>query len=141
MARILKPGGCVVLSSDNQYRLTHCLDPRLTPLLPGRERLKRLLRRHGRGRNRIPTYAFSFGVLADMLRGAGFEVRRHASLGFGPFTMFAVPLLSESMGLAVHRLLQAMADRGDPILFRDGCAASRAGNPDGSGISEGSKPA
>jgi ubiquinone/menaquinone biosynthesis C-methylase UbiE len=120
IARILKPGGWVVLSSDNQYRLTHCLDPRLTPLLPGRERLKRLLRRLSRGRDRMTPYAFSFGVLADMLHGAGFEIRRDASLGFGPFTMFAAPLLPESVGLAVHRRLQAMADRGVPILSATG---------------------
>ena len=120
MARILKPGGCVVLSSDNRYRLTHCLDPRLTPLLPGRELVKRLVRRYGRGRNAMGAHAFSFGVLANMLRGTGFEIRRHASLGFGPFTMFGARLLPEIMAVPVHRRLQAMADRGIPILSATG---------------------
>ena len=68
----------------------------------------------------MTAYAFSFGVLADMLHGAGFEIRRHASLGFGPFTMFAAPLLPERVGLAVHRRLQAMADRGVSILSATG---------------------
>lgn len=117
IARVLRPGGRLLLSSDNPYRLTHLVDPRLTPLLASGKRLvERIARRYGWGRDRMTARALRYQTLANLLRGAGFEIRQRASLGFGPFTLFTRRLLPEGAAVAVHRRLQAMADHGAPIF-------------------------
>jgi len=117
IARVLRPGGRLLLSSDNPYRLTHLVDPRLTPLLaPGKRLVERIARRYRWGRDRMTVRALRYHTLANLLRGAGFEIGQRASLGFGPFTLFTRRLLPEGAAVAVHRRLQAMADHGAPIL-------------------------
>jgi SAM-dependent methyltransferase len=117
IARVLRPGGRFLLSSDNPYRLTHLIDPRLTPLLaPGKRLVKLIARRYGWGRHRMTARALPYQTLAELLRRAGSETRQRASLGFGPFTLFARRILHEGAAVAVHRRLQAMADHGTPIL-------------------------
>jgi SAM-dependent methyltransferase len=120
-ARVLKPGGHVLLSSDNPYRLSHWLDPRLTPLAAPAKRFARLVARHYRdGRRGMDVRAFSSGALARLLRGAGFGIDKCVTLGFGPFTLFARRFLPERVAITVHRRLQTMADRGAPILSATG---------------------
>ena len=67
----------------------------------------------------------SLGVLPDVLypgeldrlvRAAGLETWRRRSVGFGPFTLLGVRLLSEARSVALHRRLQRLADRGVPLL-------------------------
>jgi SAM-dependent methyltransferase len=118
IARVLRPGGHVLLSSDNPNRLSDWLDPRLTPLAAPAKRIVKRITRHGR--RQVPARRYSYRALARLLQGGGFRIAKCVTLGFGPFTLFAKRLLPEPAAIAVHRRLQAMADRGTPILSAAG---------------------
>src|SRR5439155_24113789 len=45
MARVLQPGGLLIVTTDNRLRLTQLLDPRLTPALAGARRTVRRVMR------------------------------------------------------------------------------------------------
>lgn len=121
VARVLRPGGHFLFSSDNPYRLNHWLDPRLTPLVaPAKRVAKLIVHRYSFDRQRMTARAYSYRALVRLLRGAGFSTSKCVTLGFGPFTLFARRLLPEATGIAVHRRLQARADHGAPILSATG---------------------
>jgi len=121
VARVLRPGGHFLFSSDNPYRLTHWLDPRLTPLVaPAKRFAKSILHHYGFDRQRMAARGFSHDALARLLRGAGFSIAKCVTLGFGPFTLFARRLLPEATAITVHRRLQVRADHGAPILSATG---------------------
>jgi hypothetical protein len=51
---------------------------------------------------------------------AGLTVTRSKAIGFGPFSLFGRHLLPETVAVRVHRRLQALADRGTPVLRSTG---------------------
>jgi 2-polyprenyl-6-hydroxyphenyl methylase/3-demethylubiquinone-9 3-methyltransferase len=111
MARVLKPGGHAILSSDNRFRLNLVLDPRHSPLVPGRKALKSLLFRL----RRKPTDEFEWNLftrreIEALLGGAGLQVAARATLGYGPFTFLGRPVFSEERTIAIHNRLQRLAD-------------------------------
>jgi len=114
MARVVRPGGWVIVSSDNKFRLTRLLDPRYIPF-PGREALKRSLIR-----SRIkapPGFAgrfFSSRAIQGMLEDAGLRIVRCVTFGFGPFTFFGRETLHDAAALRLNRRLQGWADQGVP---------------------------
>ncbi len=112
MARVAKPNGWVLLSSDNQFRLNKLLDPRFIPF-PGREGLKRLLTRIGvKDPSELPTKRFPSKVARRMIEGAGLRVDRCVTIGFGPFTLLGKDLFTEPSAMRLNRWLQERADRG-----------------------------
>ena len=125
LARVVAPGGAVVVTADNRARLNFVLDPRFNPLLvyPVKRRLKALLGRLGkRPLGVLPDVCYP-GALDRLVRAAGLEPRRRRSVGFGPFTFFGVRLLSEARSVALHRRLQRLADRDVPLLRAAGMNA------------------
>jgi hypothetical protein len=54
------------------------------------------------------------------LRAAGVRPVRRATVGFGPFTLAARPLLSEAAALRLHARLQARSRSGSPVIRRMG---------------------
>jgi SAM-dependent methyltransferase len=110
MARLARPGGWVLLSSDNRYRLTRLLDPRRSPLLdplkhtlgPVRDRL---------GPDRLPGCFLSLRQLRRQLADAGLTLARWTALGYGPFTIWGRAALPESAAIRVHQGLEAAARR------------------------------
>jgi ubiquinone/menaquinone biosynthesis C-methylase UbiE len=114
MARVLKPGGWVILSADNRDCLVDWLDPLRNPLLvPIKRGVKRALKRPDppmawvpRGDRRRDT--------DQMLAGAGFRKIRGLTCGFGPLTLFHRHVLPHRLGAALDRGCQRLADRGVP---------------------------
>jgi 2-polyprenyl-6-hydroxyphenyl methylase/3-demethylubiquinone-9 3-methyltransferase len=109
IGRVLKPGGHAIVSSDNKFRLNLVIDPRHSPLVPGRQALKSLLRRKP-----IDEFAwnlFTRRQVETLLGNAGLRVVGRAALGFGPFTFLGKPVFSEERAIAVHLRLQGLADR------------------------------
>jgi hypothetical protein len=51
-----------------------------------------------------------------MFEEAGLVKARSATVGFGPFTMWAREIVPQATGIALHRSLQRLADRGVPIV-------------------------
>jgi 2-polyprenyl-3-methyl-5-hydroxy-6-metoxy-1,4-benzoquinol methylase len=119
MARVLVDDGRILVSSDNRFRINHLLDPRRTPLLPGRGQLARAYHRLA-GRPAGPPNRFlSFSTVEGLLRDAGFRIERSTTLGYGPFMFFNRTLLSEARSIDLHVRLQAQAAK-HPLLARAG---------------------
>ena len=121
MARVLKPGGHLVVNVDNALALHCLLDPRLSPLVgaakralrPALERL-RVLRREARPGRCAPWR------LDGALHQAGLSKVRGLTCGFGPFTLLGRRILSDRLGLRLHEALQKRADRELPAVRAGG---------------------
>lgn len=124
MARVLKPGGCLIVTADNRARLNRLLDPRTSPLLaPFRLGLKHLLRLAGLRRRQpgeLDPKLHYAGQVDRLIAAAGLRKVSSRTVGFGPFTLLNGRLLSESAGIRLHRRLQALADRGAPMVRSTG---------------------
>lgn len=125
MARVIRPGGHVILTADNRNRLNHLLDPRLHPALTApRESIKRALVQRGlRAPQPKPGAIGRFDdqhFVDCLVRGAGLDKLDSRTLGFGPFTLFGQRILPISVGIALHRRLQTLANLGTPILRATG---------------------
>ena len=116
-ARVLRPGGIAVLSSDNRWRLNEVADPALSALAgPLRRRLKSaLLRARGRTESTFTVRRHSVSELRDLLQLAGFEVVAASTLGYGPITFMRRPLLSGPLGV---RIAAALSRRGESRILR-----------------------
>jgi len=123
ISRILAPGGYVLISADNYWRLVHLLDPFESPPLTGlKERIKLIL---GRARSRelssMPRWKRHTVDEFDALLEAACLVKlKHKVIGFGPFAFRRIPLFPGAFGVRLHRFLQTGADRGIPILRSTG---------------------
>jgi SAM-dependent methyltransferase len=116
MARVSRRDGWVLFSFDNCFRLNRLLDPRFAPF-PGRERLKRLLTDIGaKPPAEVPGNLFSYNAINTMLEGAGLQVERRVTRGFGPCTLLGKRLFAQPRAIRLHTWLQRQADRGVPAL-------------------------
>lgn len=127
MARVTRPNGYVLLTADNPARLITVLDPWNCPALaPLRGRVKVVLGRAGRlhpsheSTLRVPVTYHSPRQIDTALASAQLAKTRGMTLGFGPFKIRHRRLLPHSLGIAVHRWLQRLADRGVPVLRATG---------------------
>jgi ubiquinone/menaquinone biosynthesis C-methylase UbiE len=115
IARVLRGGGSLVLTADNRARLNTLVDPRSNLLLTPLKRLRKRLARQRPVGGATSRLHFPSHVNA-LLRRAGFRIERRSSVGFGPFTLWSRVLLADAQGIALHRRLQALADRDVPGL-------------------------
>jgi ubiquinone/menaquinone biosynthesis C-methylase UbiE len=114
MQRVLKPGGCLLVTADNNARLNGIVDPLSSPLsLPVRWVAKRLLQLLGlwptnsrfRPKRHYPSEV-------DRLMGeCNFKKLKSCTVGFGPFSLFGKTLLTDSIGIGLHRRLERLASR------------------------------
>jgi ubiquinone/menaquinone biosynthesis C-methylase UbiE len=115
--RVLKPGGRLIISADNNWPLHQLLDPVFNPALkPLKRRVGRILRFFGRQTRHPRFQAHSLAGFDRELAHAGFDKIAGETFGFGPFTLCNRPLLNEDTGWRVHLSLQQLADRGFPLL-------------------------
>jgi len=120
MARVTRPGGHVLLSADNNLHLDEILDPARAPILkPVRRHLASALR----AAKLLPPappwpkiQRHSRREVDSIISDAGLDKLWSVMVGFGPFTLFGKRVLPDSMGIKVHRLLQAAANRKLPIV-------------------------
>lgn len=112
MARVLRPGGHLILSADNRARLNFLVEPRENPLLTPLKLARRAARRAaGRRPDGVPSRLHLPSQVARFLAVAGVRPVRRSTVGFGPFTFLGRPILGERVGLRLHLRLQARADR------------------------------
>jgi predicted ATP-grasp superfamily ATP-dependent carboligase/2-polyprenyl-3-methyl-5-hydroxy-6-metoxy-1,4-benzoquinol methylase len=123
MARVVRPGGHLLVTADNLARLDRLIDPRSTPLLaPARAAIKRALSLSGAPLpiEELQVRRHSAAHVDRLLRATGFRKLRSATLGFGPFTLLGRPVLSDEAGVRLHGRLQRLADAGWPLLRHAG---------------------
>jgi len=114
--RVLKPGGHLIISADNNWPLHQIVDPVFNPALkPLKSRIGRILQSAGRTR-RPRFHAYSLGRFDHELAHAGFDKIAGQTFGFGPFTLCNRRLLNEEAGWRLHLRLQELADKGVPVL-------------------------
>jgi SAM-dependent methyltransferase len=113
MARVLRPGGQLVLTADNRARLVSFFDPRAIAALTPLKRAKVALRR--RQGLATPRLDYPRGVDHLLLQGSLQPLARR-TIGFGPLSFMGRTLFTESRSISVHARLQWLADRGTPGL-------------------------
>jgi predicted ATP-grasp superfamily ATP-dependent carboligase/SAM-dependent methyltransferase len=118
IGRVLAPGGSLIVSADNRYRLSHLFDPRYSPALAGARRRARNLRLVSPLVNRhSPRVAMHApGEFDSMLRRAGLSIGQRASVGFGPFAFLGLRVLPEPLARRVNARLQKRSDSGHTLL-------------------------
>lgn len=124
MKRITKPGGYILFTADNRLRFASWFDPLLNPpLLDFKVWLKTRCERVGlrkRSAEKVGSYLHTPHFIEKTLATFGLTKIKSTTLGFGPFTFFHLPLLTKKAGVALHRRLQGLAERGAPVLRRTG---------------------
>jgi len=118
VVRVVRPGGYLIATADNWWRLNHWLDPRYwPPLQPVRRRVRNVLERCGLVGPRGASARFhSTREFDSCLLAAGLKKIAGRTVGFGPFSFLGWKFLSDSRGVRVHRSLQELANRGAPVL-------------------------
>ncbi len=113
IARVTKPGGYVLLTTDNWAGLINWLDPVYHPLSkPLKQGINKVFKSVGLS-YRVPPTATSQScrqvdkTLADLK----LEKVSGKTLGFGPFTLFNCPVVPKEIGKWLHMRLQWLADR------------------------------
>jgi ubiquinone/menaquinone biosynthesis C-methylase UbiE len=115
--RVIRPGGHLIISADNNWPLHQILDPLFNPALkPLKRRIGRTLQATGWRTRRPRFHAYSLHDFDAELARAGFDKIAGQTLGFGPFTFCSRRLLTERAGWKLHRRLQELADKGVPLL-------------------------
>jgi SAM-dependent methyltransferase len=119
MARVLRPGGLLVLSADNRWRLGSLVSGQ-NPLLKPLKVAYRALSPAPQQSQSVPSHLHSPSAVEGFVTSAGLSPVRRATLGFGPLELLGRPLLSEAAALRLHVRLQALSDRRAPILRNTG---------------------
>ena len=112
--RVLRPGGYAILTSDNRYRLTFLIDPRMNP--PGRALKEAARRVVGLPRYTGPHRYDAPRMIERLVREIGFHIESTRTIGFGPFTFLGANVLPERAGIRIHHALQSLADRRIPPI-------------------------
>jgi len=117
LARVLKPGGYLIVNADNRLRLSYLMDPRRNPWLararkPARQLLTDLGLVHADRGSGPPSVTHLTGDFDLLLDSVGLERVTATTLGFGPFTFWNREVLPSRLAVGFHRWLQRHADRG-----------------------------
>ncbi len=111
LARVLAPGGSMILTADNRLRLNRMLEPRENPLLSGLRPLKRALRPPPDPSERAQAHRHRPQEVDAMLARAGLTVGRRATIGYGPFTVLGRRVLPDAAETWLHTYLGHAAGR------------------------------
>jgi len=115
--RVLRPGGHLIISADNNWPLHQILDPVINPALkPIKRYIGKLLRFAGLRTLQPRFHAYSLREFNNALSHSGFEKIASQTLGFGPFTLCNRKLLDEDTGWKIHLSVQRLADTGVRLL-------------------------
>jgi SAM-dependent methyltransferase len=116
VARVLRPGGYLIATADNWWRLHFWLDPRFFPPLgPIRRGGRRVMELVGLLPPKEPSARLhSIREFDACIAAAGLEKIEGKTVGFGPFSFLGRTILPEPQGVRLHHWLQGHADRGVP---------------------------
>jgi 2-polyprenyl-3-methyl-5-hydroxy-6-metoxy-1,4-benzoquinol methylase len=113
ISRVLKPGGHLIVSADNNWPLHQILDPVFNPALkPLKRGIGKVLRTVGLRTRQPRFHAYSLRRFDDELAHAGFNKLAGQTFGFGPFTFCTRRVLNDYAGWKLHLRLQELADKG-----------------------------
>ena len=115
IARVTRPDGYVILTTDNRAGLIGVLDPVHNPMLkPLKQGLNKVLQSLG-FHYRVPIVTSQSCHDTDKtLASIRLDKVRSKTLGFGPFTLFNLAVVPKTIGKWLHIQLQLLADRNVP---------------------------
>ncbi|MFB0527476.1 MAG: class I SAM-dependent methyltransferase [bacterium] len=114
MARVLKPGGTLILSTLNKFSLAKCLD--ISILV--RRRLQRMMgnrivsskKKTEVEKNNLALKSYFIPSLRNSLKIAGFTESGYAPLQYGPFTFFGRKLFAEPINIDINNFLEKFSN-------------------------------
>jgi ubiquinone/menaquinone biosynthesis C-methylase UbiE len=120
IARVLAPGGHLIVSINNRVPLHAIADPARLPMLaPVRDGVRRVMTTLRPELQPPPSRPIGFARPADLARqleAVGLRIVRSQAFGFGPFTLLGGEMLPDRMGVELERRLQRRAERNSPFL-------------------------
>jgi ubiquinone/menaquinone biosynthesis C-methylase UbiE len=123
MQRVLKPGGYLLLTTDNELRLDRLLDPLSTPPLAP---LRRMAKSFMPGAH-TPQSPCGFASkrhrpaeVDGLLSRHGLVKARSMTLGFWPLTFLDREIFSDAISVRVDRFLRTLAEQSFPGLKMTG---------------------
>jgi 2-polyprenyl-3-methyl-5-hydroxy-6-metoxy-1,4-benzoquinol methylase len=121
IARVTKPNGYVILTTDNRAGMISLLDPVHNPMFTTlKQGLNKAFSSLGLS-YRIPVVTSQFCYDMDnTLAALKLYKVRGKTLGFGPFTLFNCEIIPETVSKWLHRRLQSLAERNIPVLRSSG---------------------
>src|SRR5206468_11916264 len=124
MARVLKPGGFLLFTAGNRWRLKRILDPWFSPLTqPARKVVKAILRRFRKpqtGQPSLPMRFDSLREIEDWLLSVGLAKVKAKTVGFPSLTFRGQPILREQTSIRLNDWLQRLADDNVPGIRSSG---------------------
>lgn len=128
--RVLRKGGCLIVTLDNKWQLGNILDPRRNPALAGLRRecssfgdaVRTMLAARSALWPAIPRFVpslpkqHSLTEWDTIVSESGLEKIAAFTTAFGPFTIFGKRMFSDEIGKTLHTLLQRFADRHVPFV-------------------------
>jgi SAM-dependent methyltransferase len=116
-SRVLVPGGSLIVSADNRWRLVEFLDPKLSPFANPLRRAVGPLVRAMRGRQsaEFAVHRHSPDELRRLLVAAGLHPGSIETVGYGPVMLMRKPILEGAAGLKLARGLSFAAGRFKPL--------------------------
>jgi ubiquinone/menaquinone biosynthesis C-methylase UbiE len=123
IARVLQPGGYLIISAGNRWSLHRLLDPRLSPVMaPAKRAVRRVLNLKSRqGASQGAHYSFfSSREFDSILAMIGFKKLESKTVGFGPFSFLGRKLLPTFVEISIDQSLERLADKGVAFIRSTG---------------------
>jgi 2-polyprenyl-3-methyl-5-hydroxy-6-metoxy-1,4-benzoquinol methylase len=124
MARVLRPGGFLLVTAGNRWRLNDVLDPWSCPLLqPAKKIISGIVRRVRKARPDDagpPLRLDSLRELERWLSSVGLVKIKATTAGFPPIKFRGRPILGEQSSIRLNNRLQELADRDMPWIRSSG---------------------
>jgi SAM-dependent methyltransferase len=124
MVRVLKPGGFLLVTAGNRWRLNHALDPWVCPALqPAKAALGGLLRRFrkpGPEPDMPPLRYDSLRQFEDWLSLVGLAKIKAKTVGFPPLTFRYRQVFGKRTSIKLNRWLQWLVDHNVPAIRSSG---------------------
>jgi ubiquinone/menaquinone biosynthesis C-methylase UbiE len=124
MARVLKPGGFLLVTVGNRSRLTHVLDPWVWPALqPVKRVVRAILQRFRTPRSEPERPSLRLDSLPELerwLSSVGLAKVKVRTFGFPPLTFHNRQVFGDRTSIAWNRWLQRLADHNVPGIRSSG---------------------
>jgi ubiquinone/menaquinone biosynthesis C-methylase UbiE len=124
MARMLRPGGCLLVTAANRLRLNRILDPWICPPLQPAKAVVRAIvpgfRKRQHDPPEVPLRLDSRHELDGWLSSVGLANIKATTVGFPPLTFHSRPIFGERTSIRLNEWLQRLADRGVPGIRSSG---------------------
>jgi ubiquinone/menaquinone biosynthesis C-methylase UbiE len=124
MARVLRPGGVLLVTAGNRRRLNEVLDSWLSsPVQFAKKVARAILRRFRKPQPEqlgLPLRLDSLRQLEDWLSRAGLVKIKMTTVGFPPLTFQGRPIFGEQTSIRLNNWLQGLADRNVPGIRSSG---------------------